>query len=394
MALSRMCDRLSLRRNAARLLLDVQYRPFASVTRRDAREIARFNPVSKRIRLVGGTSRIVFHRGFSSQSPADVIDSASDKVIKSTDVFLEDATPEKLLELTATYWRRLRCAKPLLLTCNIDKAVEMRCADAILATGATCHATTDINALLDKLTLNKESQGIIGCYINVDSFATKVDTYKEACESLNKCCNSIMVDISVPLDFQPAHFTRIDEMLALLKPDVIRFIHGTWQYFAAIAPEEMFSQLQENDTDMAKLNRCNTISERYNAVVIDCDMYPIMMNASDREGVVFPRSLSILKKIHGFDSMAGGVIAAMLSVSSSKSMLACITSIIGIDYSSEKCVDISEGPGTLAVNFVDKIHRISTSPDNLLKHDSPIKFLKRVNVPIDGEHGPLCANSE
>lgn len=159
MALSRMCDRLSLRRNAARLLLDVQYRPFASVTRRDAREIARFNPVSKRIRLVGGTSRIVFHRGFSSQSPADVIDSASDKVIKSTDVFLEDATPEKLLELTATYWRRLRCAKPLLLTCNIDKAVEMRCADAILATGATCHATTDINALLDKLTLNKESQG-------------------------------------------------------------------------------------------------------------------------------------------------------------------------------------------------------------------------------------------
>lgn len=127
----------------------------------------------------------------------------------------------------------------------------------------------------------------------------------------------------MPLDFQPAHFTRIDEMvtpkkdnniltqLALLKPDVIRFIHGTWQYFAAIAPEEMFSQLQENDTDMAKLNRCNTISERYNAVVIDCgmirfvntrqhaDMYPIMMNASDREGVVFPRSLSILKKIHG-----------------------------------------------------------------------------------------------
>lgn len=326
-------------------------------------------------------------------SNAKGTDSSFDKVMPLEQKYVDDATPEKLLELTATYWRRLRCAKPLLLTCNIDKAVECRVVDSVLGTGASCVSSPDPNSLMEKLLLHKESQGIIGCYINIDSLDPKIGQYKNAFEVMDSCCNAIMVDINIPPEAQDTGFSYIDEMLHMVKPQVIRFVNGTWNYVACMAPEQITPRAQEH-TDIARLHRCDIISQKHKALVIDCDAYPVMMNASEFEGVIFSRSPSILKKIYGFDVMTGAIIATILSASSSNAMLACITSIMGIDYSSAKCADASEGPASLAINFIDKVHRISTSPDTLLDHDSPVRFVKRVHVPVGTPEGPQGNSSD
>ncbi|GIX62436.1 uncharacterized protein BcabD6B2_18710 [Babesia caballi] len=291
----------------------------------------------------------------------DQVDAARGQVVERKYTFEDDATPEKLLELTATYWRRLRYAKPLLLTCSVDKAVECRMADAVLAAGATCDSVPDVAALAERVALQRYTSGIVGCYINVDAAGSALEGSKELYESLDKGCNAIMVDIGNSGDLQAEDYVRIDDMLSVVKPDVIRFDGGTRLFCAAVAPENAEACRGGDDSDVAKLSSCNFISERHNAVVIDngwragllvlqpAGVHPVVMNASDQEGTVFSRAPSILKKLHG--RLTGAIIASMLAVSSSNAMLAVITSIIGIDYSASKCADISEGPGSLVLQL-------------------------------------------
>ncbi|GBE60128.1 hypothetical protein, conserved [Babesia ovata] len=219
--------------------------------------------------------------------------------------FVEDSTPEKLLELTSTYWRKLRYFKPLLLTCSVDKAVECRVADAVLASGAVFQSASDIPQLSEIMSQRKDSQGFVGCYINVNCADPFLESRKEIYETLDSGCNAIMVDINLPNALPAQDLVRIDEMLFAIKPHIIRFVGNTGYFAAAVASDNEAAYAAGGgndglpDSDIARLNRCKVISERYNAVVIDNDLHTVVMNASDHEGAVFSRSPNILKKVHG-----------------------------------------------------------------------------------------------
>ncbi|CDR94727.1 hypothetical protein, conserved [Babesia bigemina] len=349
-----------------------------------------------------GCARRCWSSGREASSAADScaqVDTARDKVVSIGHRFVKDSTPEKLLELTSTYWRKLRYFKPLLLTCNVDKAIECRVADAVLASGAVFQSAADIPQLSELMAQRKDSHGFVGCYINVDSADSLLESRKEIYETLDSGCNAIMVDLNLRNAIPAQDLVRIDEMLFAIKPHIIRFVGNTAYFAAAVASDNEAGYSAggdkegQPDSDIARLNRCKVISERYNAVVIDNDLHAVVMNASDHEGAVFSRSPDILKKVHGgfrkyapfylvqgFEVSAGGIIATMIAVSSSKPMFAAIAAIVGIHYSAIKCVDMCNGPGSLGVTFVDMMHRISTSPDSLLQHDAPIQFFKLVDL--------------
>eukprot|EP00371_Babesia_bovis_P002459 XP_001611106.1 hypothetical protein [Babesia bovis T2Bo] len=295
----------------------------------------------------------------------------ADSVMEAPVQFREDSTPEKLLELTATYWRRLRYKRPVLLTCNVDTSIECRMADTVLAAGATCHSISDIPSLLHRMT-QYGSSNILGCYIRVSSNDSWLDAHHDLYDSLSKGCNALVVDVTVEPGASLRSITGIDSLLSGVKPTIIRFITGTTTYLGALVPGAVLP-----NAELTPLMHAYALSKRYNAVVVDSALCPVVLNAADSEGVVFPRPPSVAKKVHGFDASAGAIVAAMAACSSNSAMLSAITATLGVDYGVTRCADISEGPGSLAVNFIDKMHLISSSPDNLLQHYTGVKFYRR-----------------
>ncbi|GFE54352.1 hydroxyethylthiazole kinase, putative [Babesia ovis] len=349
----------------------------------------RYNPVNNRS-FTSDSGRCA-PGGQDGPSP-DPVEATSDKVVQLFSGFKEDALPEKLMELTATYWRRLRYAKPVLFTCNIDKGLECRMADALMAAGATYRPVSDITSLLEFIGHLKDTDTSVGCYINVSPGDTWVDSIGQ-CDQQDRDSAVVMLDVTVTQDSQPDDIARIDKMVSTLKPHIVRFVTGTEGYLAALVPDAVSS---DADVDTNALRRSHLLSQRYNAVVVDnAGQRPVIVNAEDNEAVVFDRPPSIVHKVNGFDLCTGAITAAMAASSSSSAMLAAITAAVGTDYSVVKCANVAEGPASLTMNFVDKMHKVSTSPDNLLQHYTRVKFYKKWTMePIEDDGTPGVETSD
>ncbi|ORM39549.1 uncharacterized protein BXIN_2857 [Babesia sp. Xinjiang] len=285
------------------------------------------------------------HNGVVQKNNQDNMEEGDDKSLQPCYHFEEDTVPENLLELTTSYWRRLRFAKPLTLTYNVDKAVECRLKDTLLAASVKVQPKVD-----DKTPQREKTEEISACYINMNAADEEMEKIVDSVLSAEEPFDAIMVDINLTGDMQSTNVARMDEMSSSI-----------------------------------------AVSKHRKYTIFETDMYPVLIDARENEGAVFSELPRIFRKVNGFDVVTGALIAAMISVSPGNPMLASITAVLGIEYSAKKCADISEGPGSLvssytqtaqytqAVNFTDKMHTISVSPDNLLQHNITLKLYKQID---------------
>ncbi|KAK2197691.1 hypothetical protein BdWA1_000694 [Babesia duncani] len=323
-------------------------------------------------------------------------------LVSSDEEFQEIMQHEDIWRLTAAYWRSLRFKKPLVITCNVDKAIESRMNDCILACGASCLNTSSIKSLHQQIQVAKQSQEHFGCYIILGNLIG--EDMGESLQDIGKDTSHIIVDV---VNSSDCDYTKQANMISAIKPQVIIFSNGTIPFLTNVDIENPVLQ-QTADKDESRIKRCKILALMFDATIIDngefcstiiykTDGPPIVVTPCGSSAVMFPQTLDILTKIYGlswgcmqcvgYSICSGAIIASMISMASNQDLFASIGAIAGLDYVANESSNVAKGPGTMVrfphisecfqfTSLIDTLHTLSKAPDVVQAYSSRVKFFK------------------
>jgi len=109
------------------------------------------------------------------------------------------------------------------------------------------------------------------------------------------------------------------------------------------------------------------VADKYDCVVAitgGVDVVADKPSVSQRVGRV-SQDVKMLTKITGSGCAVGAVCAAALTSSKGDPFLATVTALAAVKQAAREARHVAEGPGTLGVAILDKLYRLSLSPDSL-----------------------------
>lgn len=242
---------------------------------------------------------------------------------------------------------KLRETSPLIH--NITNYVVMNnTANALLATGASpvmAHAVEEVEDMVS----------IAGALvINIGTLSEKwVDAMKLALKKANELNKPVVLD-PVGVGATPYRNNTASELLQTGKFDVIR--GNASEIMALSNTQHKTKGVDSTDTSDAALTEAVYLNKEFGSTICISGKTDYVVN--DKQVIKIYNGHSLMAKITGMGCIATALIGAFLAVEDD-SLFAAAGAMGFMGTAGELAVKNSNGPASLQVNFIDKLHNIT-----------------------------------
>lgn len=267
-------------------------------------------------------------------------------------------------------WRKIREISPV-VTCITDASNTQRIIDFLLSAGALSLATQDSKDLLQYI--NKSAAIYYNASMNTlqNVLLEALSSYRNADPPLKQ---QFLVLDTTNFGIDEYRNNQIKSIIENCRPDVIKC--NAYEIICLAEDRTLIRGELINPTVDDIISACKVVAHRYEAVVQFTGVVDIVASSCGKQIAKVPFDTKQANKFAGSGSCVAGLCAAALAAADGDNFLAACTSLMAYKSCARDALRESKGPGSVVVSILDKIFRLSLSPDNLISekieifHDS------------------------